>query len=58
MSEKEKKIFETFAFIIPKISESDKNYLWGLGEGVRFQIERSGRDKAETSISEERLAVG
>ncbi len=32
MSEKEKKIFETFAFIIPKISESDKNYFHLLEE--------------------------
>lgn len=40
MSEKERQIFETFAFIIPRISESDKSYLLGLGEGVKFKIEQ------------------
>lgn len=32
MSEREKQIIETFALIIPKLSESDKSYLLGLGD--------------------------
>lgn len=44
MSEKERQIFETFAFIIPRISESDKSYLLGLGEGVKFKIEQEEHD--------------
>lgn len=34
MLEREKQILETFAFIIPKLSENDKSYLLGLGEGM------------------------
>ena len=33
MSEKEKQILETFGKLIPKLAESDKSYLLGLGEG-------------------------
>ena len=34
MSEKEEKIFETFGKVIPTLSESEKSYLLGLGEGM------------------------
>ena len=37
MTEKEKKIFETFGQVIPKLSESDKSYLLGLGEGMAIK---------------------
>lgn len=39
MSEREKQIMETFAFIIPKLSEADKSYLLGLGEGMAIKVE-------------------
>lgn len=39
MSEREKQIIETFALIIPKLSESDKGYLLGLGEGMAMKVE-------------------
>ena len=39
MSEREKQIIETFALIIPKLSESDKSYLLGLGEGMAIKVE-------------------
>lgn len=39
MSEKEKQIIENFALIIPKLSESDKSYLLGLGEGMAIKAE-------------------
>ena len=39
MSEKEKKIMQIFAVLIPKLSESDKKYLLGLGEGMALKLE-------------------
>ena len=39
MSEREKQIIKTFALIIPKLSESDKSYLLGLGEGMAIKVE-------------------
>ena len=48
MSEKEKQIIEIFASIIPKLSESDKSYLIGLGEGMAIKVE-SVEDKKVTS---------
>ena len=38
MTDKEKKILETFSAIIPKLSESDKSYLIGLGEGMAIKV--------------------
>ena len=40
MSEKEKKIMQTFARLIPKLSTSDKSYLLGLGEGMALKLEK------------------
>lgn len=34
MTEQEKKIMQTFGKVIPKLTESQKNYLLGLGEGM------------------------
>lgn len=45
MSEKEKKIIETFCQIVPKLSDSSKNYLLGLGEGMSIKIERATESK-------------
>lgn len=39
MSEREKQIIETFALIIPKLSENDKSYLLGLGEGMAIKVD-------------------
>ena len=44
MSEKETKILKTFALIIPKLSESDKSYLLGLGEGMAIKAGGNGTD--------------
>lgn len=38
MTEKERKIFITFAEVIPKLSDSDKSYLLGLGEGMAIKV--------------------
>ncbi|WP_303136354.1 hypothetical protein [uncultured Eubacterium sp.] len=47
MSEKEKQIIENFAVIIPKLTEADKSYLLGLGEGMAMQISKEEQEKNE-----------
>lgn len=49
MSEREKQIIENFAFIIPKLSENDKSYLLGLGEGMAIKVE-SQRKKSDKEL--------
>lgn len=39
MSEREKQIIKTFALILPRLSESDKSYLLGLGEGMAIKVD-------------------
>ncbi len=39
MSEREKQIMETFAIIVPKLSECNKCYLLGLGEGMAIKVD-------------------
>lgn len=40
MTEKEQKILNTFAEIIPKLSDEDKERLLMFGEGMRFKVEQ------------------
>lgn len=47
MSEKEKQILDTFSSVLPKLSDNDKSYLLGLGEGMAIKTERDDRDKKE-----------
>ena len=48
MSEKEKKILETIATAVPKMSEYDKGYLLGMGEAmVKQKSEERNQDKKE-----------
>lgn len=49
MQEKEKQIMQTFGEIIPKLSENNKAYLLGLGEGMALQAERQQGQQAETA---------
>lgn len=49
MSEKEKRIIETFALIIPKLSESDKSYLLGLGEGMAIKANMQEKDNEKVA---------
>lgn len=51
MSEQETKILKTFAMIIPKLSERDKSYLLGLGEGMA--IKAAGEIGATEQVVEE-----
>ncbi len=48
MSEKERMILETFGKIIPKLSESDKSYLLGLGEGMAIKTEQNATRQSNT----------
>ena len=51
MTEKEKKIFETFGEVIPKLSESDKSYLLGLGEGMAIaQAQRQRNEERRAPV--------
>lgn len=52
MSDKEKKIMEIFARIIPKLSENDKSYLLGYGEGMAARVEREGEKAAKENKCE------
>lgn len=45
MSEKEKQILETFGKLIPKLAESDKSYLLGLGEGMAIAHQKQEEEK-------------
>lgn len=48
MSEKEKKILETIATAVPKMSEFDKGYLLGMGEAmVKQKSEEKNQYKKE-----------
>ncbi|MGE9890315.1 hypothetical protein ACQRAE_13545 [Mediterraneibacter faecis] len=49
MSEKEKKILETIATAIPKMSEFDKGYLLGMGEAMVSQ-KQDDRKKKEGEL--------
>ena len=52
MQEREKKILENFAEIIPKLIEADKSDLLGLGEGMLIKIEMPKKElttKAKTA---------
>ena len=51
MSEREKQIIKTFAIIIPKLSECDKRYLLGLGEGMAIKVESQGQKSEKTLVA-------
>lgn len=51
MSEREKQIIETFALIIPKLSESDKSYLLGLGEGMAIKVDAQRQDEEKAMVT-------
>lgn len=47
MSEKQKKILETFRQVLPEMSEEDQNYLLGYGEGMAAVIKKKEREEEE-----------
>lgn len=56
MTEKEEKIFQTFAEVIPKLSDSDKSYLLGLGEGISVKIKMAEELKIK-EMKQDAMAV-
>lgn len=44
MGDKEKQIIENFAVIIPKLTEADKSYLLGLGEGMAMKVNKEEKE--------------
>lgn len=53
---KEKMIFETFRQIIPKLSDSDKSFLLGLGEGMAMNIKQN-TVKPEDTVYQYKLDI-
>lgn len=45
MSVDEKKILETFAKVIPKLTEREKDRLLWIGEGIALKIEDQDKEK-------------
>ena len=45
MTDKEEKILKTFVIVLPKLSESDKSYLLGLGEGMVIRVNEQKEEK-------------
>ena len=45
MTEKDKQIMDRFAMIIPKLSESDKDYLLGFGNGMAVNAEMKAKNE-------------
>ena len=45
MSEREQQILKTFADVIPKLSENEKNRLLGYGEGMAAVCQRRDREE-------------
>ena len=45
MSEKEVKIMQTFAEVIPTLSDEEKAYLLGFGEGMAAAIKPKPEEK-------------
>lgn len=47
MSEKEKKILETFGKVIPDLSEMEKEKLLSFGEGMAFMKGKKKKEEGE-----------
>lgn len=47
MSEKEKKILETFGKVIPDLSEMEKEKLLSFGEGMAFMKDKQKKKEGE-----------
>lgn len=43
MSEKEVKIMQTFAEVLPKLSPEDKAFLLGFGEGLAASVDKPAK---------------
>ena len=52
MTDTERKIMQTFGEVIPKLTEGEKNYLLGLGEGMRVSISKTATEQSAASAAE------
>lgn len=52
MLDEERRIMNIFASIIPKLSETKKNYLLGLGEGMAVMLELEERREMQQKLGE------
>ena len=50
LQEKERKIIETFGKVVSKLSEKDKSFLLGLGEGMNIKVELEEKKKSEDKL--------
>jgi hypothetical protein len=51
LTEKEAQIMETFGAVIPKLSEADKKYFQGLGDGMAIIIKMEEKKAGEENKS-------
>lgn len=56
MTDREKQILEIFALIIPELSENDKSYLLGLGEGMAIKVRQTCPEMPEFCMEAGQLA--
>lgn len=49
MSEKDKKIMDTFGKVVPQLSDLDKERLLAFGEGVALMAERQRAERDQNS---------
>ncbi|MCI8811578.1 MAG: hypothetical protein HFF84_16105 [Oscillibacter sp.] len=56
MSEKEKKILDTFGKTIPKLSDLEKEKLLAFGEGMAFVTDREKAQPFKGGFDDERIA--
>ncbi|WP_300801370.1 hypothetical protein [uncultured Acetatifactor sp.] len=52
MTEREKQILEKFILIMPKLSESDRSYLLGIGEGMAIKA-RQEKERSQQLLVKE-----
>lgn len=52
MSEKEKRILEVFAEVIPKMTEIEKESLLSYGEGITFAIRKQEQEYSKKEKGE------
>ena len=52
MTEREKQILEKFILIMPKLSESDRSYLIGIGEGMAIKA-RQEKERSQQLLVKE-----
>ena len=52
MSDKDKKIMDTFGKVIPELTETEKERLLAFGEGMAFKAEQQKKERAGAQNTE------